>query len=118
MEPPLDNVEEVVTGHVLDGLATGHGHVPTFDLEEGLAIDCCDVEAVARQGQDLLLQDKSLGGLGDVLLEDAHWAGIGLEASHFERVDVPVLLVDCRLRLMNSIVSYSRLRLLMNQDSV
>lgn len=74
MQPPLDNVKEVVACHVLDSLATGHGHMPTLNLEERLAINVFDVEAIAREGEDSFLQHESLRGWGGELLEDAQGA--------------------------------------------
>merc|ERR1711988_175030 len=79
----LDNVKEVLACHVPDGLATRDGHVTTLNLEDGLATDVGDVEAVLREGKDLLLEDQGLGAGSHVLLKDAHGALDGCELIHY-----------------------------------
>lgn len=67
----LDDVEEVVPRHVEDRLAPRDGHDLALHAEDRLAVGELDVEAVACEGEDLLLEDERLRLLGRELWEDA-----------------------------------------------
>lgn len=71
----LGDGKEVVAVHVKDLLAARDAHHFALDLEDWLAIGKLDVEAVAREGHDLFLEDERLGLVGDEALEDADLVG-------------------------------------------
>lgn len=73
----LDNVKELVAGHIGQGLTAGNRKNFSFDPEQWLAILHLDLEAIAGEGHDLFPQDDDLGLSCEVLVEDAYWLGEG-----------------------------------------
>ena len=73
VEVLLDNVKEVVIGEIVDGFAARNSHMLSLDLEQRSAIGCFDIEAVARERQDLFLENNGLAALGDEAVELADW---------------------------------------------
>lgn len=65
----LDNVKEVIIGEIVHGFATGNGHMLALDLKKRGAIGCFNIEAVARQRQDLFLENNGFASLGDEAVE-------------------------------------------------
>lgn len=81
----FDQIKEVIVRRVGDRLATRNAHELAFDLEDGLAVGELDVEAIARQRHNLLLDGQGLGLVGSELVEDGD--GLGdrskVDGSHF-----------------------------------